>query len=74
MLQELPGALLIFVAHNDVLFIGTEWWTEAAGVCVKVYSVLWDVHQGRFENLFYFHYCSDIMTFSLHLLHFCSND
>lgn len=45
MQKKLPGALFIFVAHNDVLFVGTEGWAQAAGVRVKVYSVLWDVHQ-----------------------------
>ena len=48
MQKELPGALLVFVAHNDVLFVGAEWRAQAAGVRVQVYSVLWDVHQGRF--------------------------
>lgn len=24
--KELPGALLVLIAHNDVLFIGTERW------------------------------------------------
>lgn len=72
--KELPGALLILVAHNDVLFVGTEGWTQAARIRVKVYSVLWNVHEGRFQDLLYFHYCSDIVTFSLHLLHFSPND
>lgn len=72
--KELPGALLIFVAHDDVLFVGTEWGAQAAGVRVKVYSVLWDVHQRRFQDLLYFHHCSDVMTFSLHLLHLSPDD
>lgn len=48
MQKEPPGALLVFIAHNDVLLVGAKWWAQAAGVRVKVYSVLWDVHQGRF--------------------------
>lgn len=42
--EELPGALLVLVAHNDVFFIGTEGWTQAARIRVEVYSVLWNVH------------------------------
>lgn len=42
--KELPGALLVLIAHNDVLFIGTERWAQAARIRVKVYSVLWNVH------------------------------
>lgn len=72
--EELPGALLVLVAHNDVFLIGTEGWTQAARIRVEVYSVLWDVHQGRFQDLLDFHYCSDIVAFSLDLLHFSPDD
>lgn len=43
-MPESPGALLVLVAHNDVFFIGTEQWAQAARIRVKVYSVLWNVH------------------------------
>lgn len=44
LMPESPGALLVLVAHNDVFFIGTEQWAQAARIRVKVYSVLWNVH------------------------------
>lgn len=72
--EESPGALLVLVAHDDVFLIGTERWAQAARIRVEVYSVLWNVHQGRFQDLLYFHDCSDIVAFGLHLLHFSPDD
>lgn len=44
--SELPGAFLIFIAHDDILLIDVKWRTQAARAGVKVNSVLWNVDQG----------------------------
>jgi hypothetical protein len=43
--DELPGALLIFIPHDDIFLIHIQWRAQAARAGVKVDSVLWNVYQ-----------------------------
>lgn len=43
--QEQPGALLIFIAHDDIFLINNKWGAQAARGGVKIDGIPWNVYQ-----------------------------
>lgn len=72
--SELPGAFLVFIAHDDIFLINIKWRTQAARAGIKVNGVPRNVNQRSFQNLLHLDYSCHIMALGLYLFHFSPND